>query len=114
MPKKRHTIKRKRLSARLLGKQVKQAIKLYQKFREANPRHIDTVKIPSFPKVMLQIGRVDGVLYTTTHNGKTIKYVHKFSGRSKPILATDAKGKQLYFLGGHYNFTSEGIVDKRP
>lgn len=92
---------------------VKRGIKLFLKFREADPRYIDTVKIPSLPKVMLQIGRVDGVLYTTTHNGKVTKYIHKFSGRSKPILATDAKGNHLYFLGGRYNFTPEGIVDKR-
>lgn len=96
-----------------MQKQIKAAIKLFQKFREADPRYIDTIKIPSTPKVMLQIGRVDGILYTTTHNGQTTKYIHKFSGRSKPIMATDARGNQLYLVGGRYNFTSEGIIDKR-
>jgi hypothetical protein len=59
------------------------------------------------------IGTCDGVLYTTSRSGKTEKYIHKFSGISRPLLASSWDGKQLYLLGGAYNFTDEGIVDRK-
>jgi len=61
----------------------------------------------------MEIGKLDGVLYTTTHGRKTLKYIHKFTGRSRPILATSADGKRLFILGGAYNFTEDGIVDRK-
>jgi hypothetical protein len=99
--------------ARNVRSQLTNAVGLYQKFREAEPRYVDSVKINPLPRVAMEIGRLDGVLYTTTHAGKTTKYIHKFTGRSRPVLATDGKGRQLYILGGGYDFTEDGIVDRK-
>lgn len=94
-------------------RQLSQAAGLYRKFREAPPRYVDKVRVNPLPAVCMEIGKLDGVLYTTTHGGKKTAYVHQFSGRSKPTLATDAKGKRLFILGGHYDFTEDGIVDRK-
>lgn len=94
-------------------RQLSQAATLYQKFREAPPRFVDKVRVNPLPDVCMEVGKLDGVLYTTTHGGKKTAYIHKFSGRSKPTLATDPKGKRLFILGGHYDFTEDGIVDRK-
>ena len=61
----------------------------------------------------MEIGRLDGVLYTTTHRNKKASYIHKFTGRSRPTLVASADGKRLFILGGGYNFTKDGIVDRK-
>lgn len=105
-------VKRRTLS-NAVRRQVAAAAELFVKFREAKPRFLRRLKIPAIPKVVMQIGMVDGILYTTTHGNEKVSYIHRFTGRSKPMLVTDSKGKQLYFLGGNYNFTEDGIVDKK-
>lgn len=111
--KKKATRRRNPTLARNVRSQLGNAVRLYQKFREAEPRYVDSLKANPLPRVAMEIGRLDGVLYTTTHAGKATKYIHKFTGRSRPVLATDGKGKQLYILGGAYDFTEDGIVDKK-
>lgn len=64
------------------------------------------------PDVGLKIGHLDGVLYTTVRDGKTEKYIHKFKRSSRPLLAVSFDGKNLIMLGGAYQFTERGIVDK--
>ena len=96
-----------------IRRQLTDAVSLYKKFREDNPRYVDSLRVNPAPAVMMEIGKLDGVLYTTTHGRKSQAYIHKFTGRSKPTLATDANGKRLFILGGHYNFTEDGIVDKK-
>lgn len=99
--------------SRQVRRQLSQAASLYQKFREAEPRYVDAIRINPLPKVCMEIGKLDGVLYTTTHGGRKQAYIHKFTGRSRPTLATDAKGKRLFIIGGHYDFTEDGIVDRK-
>lgn len=106
-------VKQKRALSSNIRRQVVAAAQLFVKFREAEPRFIRRLTVPNLPKVVMQIGLVDGILYTTTHGNKKVSYIHRFTGRSKPMLVTDSKGKKLYFLGGNYNFTEDGIVDKK-
>lgn len=75
------------------------------------PRYIDSYNMP-IPDVALKIGHCDGVLYTTVRDGKTEKYIHKFRKSSRPLLAATFDGNQLVLLGGAYQFTDRGIVDK--
>ena len=98
---------------RKVRRQLSQAASLYRKFREAEPRYVDKIRVNPLPEVCMEIGKLDGVLYTTTHGGKRQAYIHKFTGRSKPTLVTDAKGKRLFIIGGRYNFTEDGIVDRK-
>jgi hypothetical protein len=90
---------------------VEKGMHLYRRFRGQDPKYVDEHIIP-IPDVLMEIGKCDGVLYTTVRDGKTEQYVHEFTGRSKPILASSWDGKQIYLLGGHYSFTDEGIIDQ--
>lgn len=88
------------------------AISLFRRFRGEDPEYINRLSLPSTEVAML-IGQCDGVLYTTSRDSKTEKYIHKFTGKSRPLLVASWDGKQLYLLGGAYNFTEEGIVDRK-
>jgi hypothetical protein len=92
-------------------REVEKAADLYVQFRGENPEFIDTVKL-SVPPVMLFIGECDGVLYTTRREGHIESYIHQFAKKSRPLLCSDAAGKQLFLIGGRYNFTDAGIVDR--
>lgn len=63
------------------------------------------------PKVVIEIGPLDFVGYTTIRDGVVEHYIHKFAKRDKPILAVSANGKQILLIGGRYTFTERGIVD---
>lgn len=97
---------------RTIRKRIDKAINLFRRFRDEDPEYIDKHTLPQHDVLML-IGTCDGVLYTTSRSGKTEKYIHKFSGNSRPLLASSWDGKQLYLVGGRYNFTDEGIVDRK-
>lgn len=91
--------------------EIERAADLYVNFRGENPQFIDRVKL-TVPPVMLLIGECDGVLYTTRREGHIEKYIHEFAKKSRPLLASDARGTQLFLIGGRYNFTEAGIVDR--
>jgi hypothetical protein len=110
---KRKTRARNPKLARNVRQHLNRAVGLYRKFREAEPRYVDTVRVNPTPPALMEIGKLDGVLYTTTHGGKKTAYIHRFSGASKPTLAADGKGRRLYVIGGKYNFTADGIVDRK-
>lgn len=90
---------------------VEKAADLYVQFRGENPRFIETVKL-TVPPVMLLIGECDGVLYTTRREGHIEKYIHEFTKKARPLLCSDYTGNQLFLIGGSYNFTDAGIVDR--
>ena len=90
---------------------ILQAIKLFVKFRGEEPKFVESLTVPDHT-VMLLIGECDGILYTTRRDGKLEKYVHRFKQNSRPLLASSFDGTQLYLLGGAYDFTDQGIVDK--
>ena len=95
-----------------LKRQVEKAVSLFRRFRGDDPEFIDNWTLPSHEVAML-IGKCDGVLYTTVRDGRTEKYIHRFTGKSRPLLVSSWDGKQLYLLGGAYDFTEEGIVDRK-
>lgn len=90
---------------------VGKAVALYRSFRESAPKRIGRVNFV-VPKAVAVIGYVEGIDYRTTH-GKTITlYHHDFAPGSRPLLAVSGDGKQLLLLGGRYEFTERGIVDR--
>lgn len=93
------------------ARQVEKAIQLFMRFKEEEPRFVDEIDY-AVPKVGMVIGDLDGVLYTTRRGGKVEHYKHEFTGRSKPLLAASWDGKTIFIVGGHYNFTEDGIKDK--
>ncbi len=94
-----------------LKKAIGQAVRLYEDFRDKTPKKIGVVQI-KLPKAAAVIGYLEAVDYRTTHNGKTELYQHSFEPGSRPLLAVSEDGKQLLLLGGRYQFTEQGIVDK--
>jgi hypothetical protein len=92
--------------------QVRNASDLYTRFTGHEATEYELVDKPVIPDVMLQVGDIDGVLYTTVRDGKTEKYIHKFKKNCRPLFCVSHDGKQLYMLGGSYDFTELGIVDK--
>jgi len=92
--------------------QIRNASKLYSDFTGHEATEYEMVDKPVIHDVMLLVGDVDGILYTTVRDGKTEKYIHKFKAASRPLFTVSHDGKQLYMLGGSYDFTELGIVDK--
>jgi len=91
---------------------IDKAVQLYKRFTGHEPKYVDTLDIPQHDVLML-IGKCDGVLYSTRRDGRNERYIHKFSGNSRPLLCASFDGTQLYLLGGAYDFTEEGIVDRK-
>jgi len=100
---------------------LQQAIRRYRGFTghdgqvvaRVNPRGIRGVLTPGKRHVLIAIGTLDFVGYTTKREGRTESYIHRFSSHARPLLATSHDGRHLYVLGGDYKFTARGIVDRR-
>lgn len=91
---------------------VIKAIQLFQRFRAQDPKFVDEIDV-TFHREMLAVGKVVAVEYDTVRSGKNERYRHEFTGKSRPTLAASFDGAQLYFVGGAYDFTDRGIVDRK-
>jgi hypothetical protein len=91
---------------------VNAAADLYERFTGHEATEGAKIRVPDQPRVAVAIGDVDGILYTTVRDGVVEKYIHKFAKKDRPIFAVTPDGKQLLMVGGNYNFTERGIVDK--
>jgi len=100
---------RPRISA---NPEVLKAARLYERFSGHEAESLGKIKIKPMPKVGACIGEVDGILYTTVRDGVMEKYIHKFRAVDKPILVVSPDGKCLFLVGGSYDFTERGIVDR--
>jgi hypothetical protein len=95
-----------------IKKVVDQASRLYEDFsghRAEDYFHMDK---PNIPGVVVLVGECDGIMYNAVRDGIHEKYVHQFKKGSRPTLAVSPDGKQLFLLGGSYEFGERGIVDK--
>lgn len=93
-------------------RKVKAAARLFEDFTGHRPRFVERVTV-NVPDVLMLVGECDGVLYSCVRDGKAQKYIHQFSKTSRPLLCSNETGTQLYLIGGQYNFTSRGIVDRK-
>ena len=94
------------------SRDIRRAANLFERFTGHEATVGDRVKVPAWPKVGVAIGVMDGVLYTTTRDGRVEKYIHKFHERDKPEFVVSPDGRGLFMVGGRYDFTERGIVDK--
>lgn len=92
------------------GRSYRQAVKLFRDFHGEHPRFVDEYELPA-PEMGVYIGPCDGILYTAKVDGKTERLVHEFTGRSRPIFAVSADGRDILLLGGDFKFTERGLVD---
>lgn len=89
---------------------MRKAVRLFSDFHGEHPKFVDQWEV-IVPPVAMQIGTVTGIMYKTRMDGKVQEFLHEFTGKSRPILAASADGRQLLFLGGDYKMTERGIVD---
>jgi hypothetical protein len=92
--------------------QLREAKKLFSDFSGHDGEIIDTIDKPGLPDVMLVVGDIDFIGYTTVRDNVIEKYIHKFKKNCRPLFCVSHDGKQIYLLGGSYDFTERGIVDK--
>lgn len=83
------------------------AARLYQKFSGHRPAR-GAIYLINQSDVIVEVGRLDAILYTAKRDGVTEKYFHRFSDR--PVLALSSDGSQMYILAGGYKFTARGFT----
>jgi hypothetical protein len=92
-----------------LEDQINAARRLSKSFTGQEPARVVKVQ-RRVPHVALAIGQLDFVGYTTVRDGRTEKYIHRFTKQRRPLLAASHDGAQLEILGGDFRFKSLGIV----
>lgn len=88
------------------------AADLYEQFSGHDADEYQTVKKPEIPDVVAVIGELESVIYSTVRDGVSERYIHDFRKSSRPLLCVTPDGAQLLLIGGRYEFTDRGIVDK--
>lgn len=79
---------------------------LFCSFFEREPREGEIVTVRGFDDVALAIGKLDGVIYSTSDGQR---YEHRFTKKARPLLMVSADGRQVYMLMGAYRFTERGF-----
>ena len=92
------------------GESFEAARQLFERFHSFAPPHV--LRRPCrrlIPNVLVKVGHLRGLIYSSDKEqcGKPRTFIHFMD--KPPLLATDAKGKQLYIVGGNYRVTSRGI-----
>ncbi len=94
---------------------------LYESFHGAPPQRTRKVNVPRPTSPLIAIGRATRIEYQPygSSRHKNIRYYHDFGDiggsmlKVRPILATDAKGKNLFLIPGskkYPRFSSRGIL----
>ena len=89
------------------------AARLYEDFTGHDASASQTIQKPIIPDVLAYIGQVTAIAYVTVRDGKIEDYIHEFSDTAGPHMCISPDGKGIWLIGGHYEFTERGIVDKR-
>lgn len=95
--------------------------RLYESFHGAPPQRSRRVRVPKPTSPMIAIGRATKIEYQPygSSQHKNIRFFHKFGDTGdemlnvRLILATDAKGKNLFLIPGSPNypyFSDRGII----
>lgn len=87
------------------------AAQLFENFTGHEAEYVQLIDVDT-PRAGMIIGTLDGVLYTAVRDGEEESYIHEFSGDSKPLLVAGSDGETLFIVGGEYEFTERGIVDR--
>lgn len=87
------------------------AVKRWEEFTGHQAESFTEIRLP-IDEVVLEIGHVEGIAYSTVRDGKKERYFHEFKKSARPILAASHDGKRLLLIGGDFEFTERGITDK--
>jgi hypothetical protein len=91
---------------------IRKAAQLYEDFSGHDAEIVGKVKISDNPKVAIAVGEIEAIMYNTVRDGKKERYIHKFRASARPLFCVSFDGKQLLLVGGEYDFTERGIVDR--
>lgn len=83
---------------------------LFECFHDFSPPRLIRYRCATAkPKVLVKLGRLRGLIYTSDKGrcGSPRTYIH-FMERM-PLLACDPAGTQLHIVGGRYRVTARGI-----
>lgn len=98
------------LNTKKRRRELEQACDLFVKFRESAPKKAKVVKV-NVPSALMVVGHCEYIGYRTTHGRDLTLYEHEFVEGSRPLLCSSPDGKQLFLLGGRFEFGERGIVD---
>lgn len=90
------------------------ALDFYKKFHWGDEAEkTSTRKVSKRPKVLVKLGKLDAVAYSTHKDGERATWEHEFGeeGGKRPDLCMDVDNKRLHIVGGDYDVRPEGIVD---
>ena len=87
------------------------AVQLFQRFHGMRPKRINTVRV-QLPRALMQVGPVPFMYYLAPWKGRETLFKHTFAKHARPMLAATHDGRALYLVGGDYDFTKDGIVDR--
>jgi hypothetical protein len=93
-----------------LGEDVRQGAALYRTFNRFDPSRVVKVRHSrAIPPVVVELGELVGLMYRSDkwHKGRPQTYIHFME--KPPRLVSNAKGTQLYIVGGSYRVTERGI-----
>jgi len=83
----------------------------YADFTGHAPTKVSRARLPDEDRAAWKMGKLEGVAYEATRDGKTEKYFHEFKRHARPDLVAQDDGKQLYITGGRYKVTDRGVED---
>jgi len=66
--------------------QLQNAVKLFENFTGHEGKQVGVIDKPDVPGVMLVVGEMDGVLYSTVRDGKLERYIHEFAKDCRPLF----------------------------
>ena len=98
-----------RLQMRGCGSCAGEATERFRRFHCFPPRQM--IHQPCsrlIPRILVHVGRLKGLIYSSDKgDGRPRTYIHFME--KTPRLACNARGDQLYILGGRYRVTARGI-----
>lgn len=105
--------RRRRASIQTGSADVNRAARLFERFTGHDVEIAERIDVPWLKRAtaVAVIGRCDGVLYSTVRDGRAERYIHEFAASDAPWLCVTPDGRQLFLMGGRYDFTEKGIVD---
>ena len=90
--------------------ELRRAEKLYERFHRFPARSLIRARsLHTVPRMLVDLGELRALVYRSDRGrpGRAQTYIHFME--MPPRLACDARGTQLYIVGGRYRVTERGI-----
>lgn len=97
--------------AAIASKRLGIVVDALQEFTGHDVEVIETHLVPEISHAWA-LGPIERISYIATRDGETAIYEHEFKESSRPLLVASTDGDQLVIVGGQYQVTERGIVDR--